>query len=182
MRINYNTGMLCICHTVYGFIYLLFSNSCLSLVNFWLAQAALLRQIINLLPSRLFPWRVLFARHAHYRCYCGFTESCKNCVLNALNETVHALTGVMRLYMFECWAWTTEDESSYSNLGPNSSSSASVPGFRRALLRSYLNPKLLKRFTSSAVFSSLEKPDSLEWKSDSARLMVQSLCVGTTFH
>ena len=31
--------------------------------------------------------------------YCGFTE---NCVLNALYETAHALTGVISLCMFEC--------------------------------------------------------------------------------
>ena len=34
----------------------------------------------------------------------------KNCVLKALYETAHALTGVMNLCMFECWPWTTKDE------------------------------------------------------------------------
>ena len=42
--------------------------------------------------------RILLHVDNLHKCYCGFTESCKNCVLN---ETVHALTGVVSLCMFE---------------------------------------------------------------------------------
>ena len=65
MHMSYNTGILCICHTVYympTFVQFLFIT-----VNFWLAQVTLSWQIINLLPSKLVPWRFLFARHAHAR-------------------------------------------------------------------------------------------------------------------
>ena len=49
----------CLCFYIPTFVQFL-----LVIVNFWLAQVTLLRKIINLLPSRLIPCRVLFARHA----------------------------------------------------------------------------------------------------------------------
>ena len=67
MHISYNTGILCICHTVYVFYMPTFVQFLLITVNFWLAQVTLSWQIINLLPSKLVPWRFLFARHAHTR-------------------------------------------------------------------------------------------------------------------
>jgi len=54
-------------HCLYVFYMPTFVQFLLITVNFWLAQVALSWQIINLLPSKLVPWRFLFARHAHTR-------------------------------------------------------------------------------------------------------------------
>ena len=88
----------CLCFYIPTFVQFL-----LVIVNFCHAQVTLSRQIVNLLPSRLIPWRVLFARHAHYRCYCPRSTRDKfRRFLLGTGRMPHPVGGAMGVTLSHC--------------------------------------------------------------------------------
>lgn len=139
----------------------------------------------------------------HSRCFCSWFVSCKNCILNALYETVHALTGVVclnvRLKM-------NKDIAASATPTPKSAGwvlmledlplvkmcrvSAYAWGFRRASPDAHYSdhisiPRGLNfcfPYSLWRWFSSPMEPYSHERDSGSERLMVQSLWHSTSCH